>query len=591
MVKGVWKGIKSLVRTGLVGASLLLPREILAWQNQIGIRSYISDTSTYGDLSLSRVNGATDGYDGSPKDIKWLSLPPSGQGGQGTYGAKIVTFVGENSLRAESISPDSTKNFEASLIAVTYQGHSFTGISQLGIKSTTNSVYKGFDPQKHYVGEYSVSNVFRTSEQPFYEKKDLRALVTNANIFFVWEGPTDINIPSSQTNTQGEVTYGKFSESEDWNRFVSTSEGPGANSWAGSEIMNYNSDTNVTLNANDGSFVDKYIVTRTGNTGDRTVTTNDIPGQDVSTTNITVNGIKGSNSVHAIYGTKQYPVTITTSGAGSGNSSWTNANVYHGDITNVVINAGVGSELEAIVEDGITNKIFNPATNSYNYTSGTVTNSKTIEGVFDLKKFLIDSSVSGPGSVNPSSVLVPYGESTTVVVNADSDYQIADLGVVENGSTNHIEAARNQKQYPVVFNTVTSSQTLGANFSEIKTDGGAPFTWFSANGITNDVDKIDSADPDSDGFNNLEEYISDTKPTNSLSYFPPVRIEVREGRAYLGISETSTGRVYGLDARSSLSSGTWESLTNRIQGTGTNLDIDSGKESGTWFFKSKVGLP
>jgi len=62
-----------------------------------------------------------------------------------------------------------------------------------------------------------------------------------------------------------------------------------------------------------------------------------------------------------------------------------------------------------------------------------------------------------------------------------------------------------------------------------------------------------SADPDTDGFTDAEEYIADTQPTNAASFFPRIRLtNAPAGQMALVIEPTSTGRVYGVYANTNL---------------------------------------
>jgi hypothetical protein len=585
-MKNSMKRIGKALGVGLVSALSFLPIKADAWQDQISVRSCAPNTNVYGDVTMGHLTNAVDGYDGFPKDIPWSALvPPTSRHGQ-----KIVTSVDGYKLRADSRSSNSTKPFESSLTAVTYDNFNFVGDSQLWIKSNTNNTYKGFDPQRHYVGEYVVSNIFRTSGQTFRKKRNLRDFILLPNTLYLWQGPTDLNVPASQTNSQGQVDFGEFNLSCDWNQLVSSSTGDfGSNTWEGAQIVNYDGNATVTLNANTniGGFIDKIVITRTDNLGNRVITTNTAFSQDVVTTTAPFYNIKGSNAIHAIYGRKQFPVTVSTSGDGSGSSSFTNASVFYNDSTNLVFNAATGSQLEAIVLNGVTNTSM-AGTNTYNVNFANVTNSQNVVGIFDLKKYLLSASVSGNGEASPSNLLVPYGSNAEIDVVADPDFKIGE--VRKNGSL--VSEASGLDSYSVPFTNVTNDQVVNATIVGKTTSGGVPHAWLSGYGFTNKTDSIETVDSDGDGMDIISEFISDTNPTNSASFFGIKNLKIDNGKVHLDLSETSTNRKYSVLGRENLSEGDWLPMTNNITGSNgtTRVDLDLNPNGPSYFYRGNVGL-
>jgi len=109
---------------------------------------------------------------------------------------------------------------------------------------------------------------------------------------------------------------------------------------------------------------------------------------------------------------------------------------------------------------------------------------------------------------------------------------------------------------------------------------------FTSNQLTNAVVSGDSADPDGDGFNNYQEYIAGTNPTNALSQFV---VGSGVDRAKLNWSSVS-GRVYEVYWTSNLLSSFTPLQTNIVwpQSVYTNA-VQSGTGSG--FYKMKVRRP
>jgi len=101
---------------------------------------------------------------------------------------------------------------------------------------------------------------------------------------------------------------------------------------------------------------------------------------------------------------------------------------------------------------------------------------------------------------------------------------------------------------------------------------------------------VGSADSDLDGWINADEYIADTDPTNSTSFFPPLALAFSPSSLILSIDLTSTARVYHIDYKTNLLDETWMPWTNAI-GTGaawTNPVPESVDHAR--FFRSRVTL-
>lgn len=505
--------------------------------------------------------GATDNFD-SDLDATWSYIPSSGK-----Y-FKIVSTNSSGELYIDSRSLESEKSFGCSLSII---GSSTNITSTNALRFVFPSVLD-VDPTRHYTAKIHCASNWTPSHVAFDKTVNVRDVAG-----------TYIGLPGIESCLSGTV-YGTVDISPAFNKLVSSSSGNGTNSPEGSEIVNYNSTNTVSLNANVGGFVDKFIVTTTDNIGNVAVATNDIVGQNVSSTNVVFPDLKGSNSIYAVYGTKQFPVNVATSG--NGTVSPTNATVLYNGFMTVVFSAGTNSLLEAIVEDGITSMTFNPATNNYNYTSGAVTNDKTIRGIFDLKKFLVSTFIGANGNVSSTNAVVNYGASTNINVNAATDYKIS--GLNKNGVS--VPAATGLESYVVGFSNVTNNQTLGVTFNEKLTTNGIPHTWLTQYGITNKTDSIESVDFDNDGFNTLGEYTADTNPTNSSSYYKIGDMGHNESGMFVEILNSSTNRQYGLKSRTSLSTGSWQNFTNGIIGNGNTLFINLGNRGSVEFFQGTVGL-
>src|SRR5439155_20855499 len=115
-------------------------------------------------------------------------------------------------------------------------------------------------------------------------------------------------------------------------------------------------------------------------------------------------------------------------------------------------------------------------------------------------------------------------------------------------------------------NWLAASPTAGADnavASPGDTDGdGLPDAWeIQYFGSINDPRATPNADPDSDGFTNLQEYLSGTNPTDRNSYLRFDSVSVVGNQTMIRFS-AAAGKTYTLLYRDELGSGTWLKLTD-----------------------------
>lgn len=108
-----------------------------------------------------------------------------------------------------------------------------------------------------------------------------------------------------------------------------------------------------------------------------------------------------------------------------------------------------------------------------------------------------------------------------------------------------------------------TSGTLDAFFDVNRTIHGIPHTWFTSHGMTNKSDSAEGENPDGDSYNNLQEYVTGTDPTNPESY---LRFNIGKnetnGGIELSIDPALTDRFYVVYHAGDLLSPTW--LTNSV---------------------------
>ncbi len=95
------------------------------------------------------------------------------------------------------------------------------------------------------------------------------------------------------------------------------------------------------------------------------------------------------------------------------------------------------------------------------------------------------------------------------------------------------------------------------------TDGdGLPDSWeIQYFGSINDPRAVAGADPDNDGFTNLQEFYAGTSPTDPNSYLKLESVNISSGSATLHFNAVA-GKTYSILYRTELANGTWLTLTN-----------------------------
>ena len=125
----------------------------------------------------------------------------------------------------------------------------------------------------------------------------------------------------------------------------------------------------------------------------------------------------------------------------------------------------------------------------------------------------------------------------------------------------------------------------------LDTDGdNMPDFWESLHGLninTNDA----ALDPDIDGVTNYKEYIADTDPQDSSS-FPKfdLLIDTTSNSVHLA-AQTSSNRVYQIERRNNLLTGTWTSLVEKVTGGGYKVLATDTEDATNRFYRMLVGFP
>lgn len=125
----------------------------------------------------------------------------------------------------------------------------------------------------------------------------------------------------------------------------------------------------------------------------------------------------------------------------------------------------------------------------------------------------------------------------------------------------------------------------------LDTDGDLmPDFWESAYGLNPGVSNPVGSDADSDGFTDLEEWIADTLPNSTGSFFRITAIT--GGTVRVVLLPSSATRMYRLDAADALISPLWTTLRTNVPGSGGVLGLDDVTGAGTHrFYRVGVKLP
>ncbi len=182
---------------------------------------------------------------------------------------------------------------------------------------------------------------------------------------------------------------------------------------------------------------------------------------------------------------------------------------------------------------------------------------------------------------------------------SDGGIWIDSIGTLE---VTHPELEGQPVHYTVLENLEAGSYTLAAKLVdtdqvehalgpqftlEVTGDGdGMPADWEIQYGLDPEVDD-GALDPDGDGYNNLDEYICGTVPTNADSCWL-----LQSGTGNLPSFYAIEGRLYTIKYRTALTSGSWQPLVSDIPGENGTIsvsDYDSATNAAR-YYRVKIEL-
>ncbi len=130
------------------------------------------------------------------------------------------------------------------------------------------------------------------------------------------------------------------------------------------------------------------------------------------------------------------------------------------------------------------------------------------------------------------------------------------------------------------FNVVSSGDSNG---------DGIPDAWATAHGFSIGA-TIANLDTDGDGLTNLQEFYAGLDPRSTQSFLRLTNV-VRQGSGVQFSFPSVLGRVYRLEFRSSLTSGSWQPLLDGIVGTGASIQLNDAPGVNTRFYRVRVVPP
>ena len=210
---------------------------------------------------------------------------------------------------------------------------------------------------------------------------------------------------------------------------------------------------------------------------------------------------------------------------------------------------------------------------------------------FNPPLYIIQATCNAYGSIAPSGTIeVVSGNSTNFVITATTYYHINQL--LTNGVAD--PAADSLIAYTSSWDNVTADGTIHASFAMDTADHGTPYWWLAAYGLTNSGESFNQAetnDTDGDEFHADAEWIADTDPTDSNSFFHVVAMSNITGHVLF--FESSSNRLYSLEHSEHLESETWNGITGQTNqpGNGGMFSLSDTNRTDYKAYRLKVSIP
>lgn len=207
-----------------------------------------------------------------------------------------------------------------------------------------------------------------------------------------------------------------------------------------------------------------------------------------------------------------------------------------------------------------------------------------VTATFAVNRYSVTATAGAHGSISPGGVVsVACIEPALFTITPDLNYRVQQLLV--DGLP--VEAALT---YTFPVTPETRDRTLEARF---ELDCRTPAAWRQAAHFTNELDALDAADPDRDGYSNLQEFVAGSDPANPRSVFGFSATELKqEGERGVVVRWPSvSNRTYRLRERASLAEGDWTPglLFTSTPPWNVHTGIQAG--AGSRFYQLQVWIP
>jgi len=269
----------------LLAGTLLMPNLANAGNVRLDIENHVS--TEWDRLGVIHFPGGSEGDEGYDSPYSESTHPVG-------WNPKIVTVPYGVELEADIRPIESSTAFNSNLSIDHYSGQTISGQNSWTFNFINSAPFTGADPIRHYTVQIQIPGDYISGGQDFNAQTNIRDVISGSGVL---QGPNLLNVPD-------EVTYGTLDIHNEFNTLEAIATGPGSTS-TNKVTHNYQDSTNRTATANTGtypnSYLDYVVEHRTGNNGGRTVVTNDVIDETVTSTNYPINQIMGSNSVEFVF--------------------------------------------------------------------------------------------------------------------------------------------------------------------------------------------------------------------------------------------------------------------------------------------------
>lgn len=196
--------------------------------------------------------------------------------------------------------------------------------------------------------------------------------------------------------------------------------------------------------------------------------------------------------------------------------------------------------------------------------------------------FLLGASAGIGGSVTGGGTWHAAGQIAQIGAVASNYYHFnAWTGAVPPGS---------ETSNPLQV-TMDQAKTVAASFAANLATNGVPEWWLARYGFTNNFNAAALADQDIDGQPTWAEWVTQTDPTNSASFFAATRIRWIDGLPVVSWPSLSN-RLYSVDRATNLAAAGWSPVATDLPATPTENSYTDAPPAETWtpFYRLRVRM-